>query len=160
MSVLSSAVQRGAARLYAPLPAGLIRFLGVGLAGLAVQTILFTVLTSARPFGLGADKSLAWLIGMIVATAVTWALNRRFTFGASGRRRRHELLRYGLVTVVAQSVSFAVFHGFLAFTPMIPPPIDVILGAVAATAFSYTGQRFFTFAHIGDDASADPESKA
>jgi putative flippase GtrA len=65
-----------------------------------------------------------------------------------------------LVTAVAQSVSFAVFHGFLAFAPMIPPPIDVILGAVVATAFSYTGQRFFTFARTGDDASAESEPKA
>ncbi len=137
-----------------PLPTGLIRFLGVGLTGLAVQTVLFTVL-----FKVGADKSLAWLIGMLCATAGTWALNRRFTFGSSGRRRRHEFLRYMLVTAVAQSVSFAVFHAFLAFTPMIPPPIDVILGAVVATAFSYTGQRFFTFARVGNDASDDTESK-
>jgi len=151
MSDLSSALQRGAARLSAPLPTGLVRFLGVGLTGLAVQTMVFTVL-----FRLGADKSLAWLVGMVLATGVTWALNRRFTFGSSGRRRRHEFLRYMLVTAVAQSVSFALFHGFLAFAPMIPPPIDVILGAVIATVFSYTGQRFFTFARAG----SDPESKS
>ncbi len=160
MSYLSSVVQQGAARLQAPLPAGLIRFLCVGLTGLAVQTMLFTALTATGLFRLGPDKSRAWLIGMLFATAVTWALNRRFTFGSSGRRRRHELLRYVLVTAVAQSVSFAVFHGFLTFAPMIPPPIDVILGAVLATAFSYTGQRFFTFARTGDDAPADSKPQA
>ncbi len=158
MSDLSSALQRGAARLGsyvvgAPLPTGLVRFLGVGLTGLAVQTIVFSVL-----FRFGADKSLAWLIGMLLATGVTWALNRRFTFGASGRRRRHELLRYALVTAVAQGVSFALFHGFLAFLPLIPPQIDVILGAVLATSVSYSGQRFFTFAPA--DAAADTEPKA
>jgi putative flippase GtrA len=160
MSDLSSAVQRGAVRLGAffgvtSLPAGLIRFLGVGLAGLGVQTVIFSLL-----FRFGADKSLAWLAGMVLATGVTWALNRRFTFGASGRRRRHELLRYMLVTAVAQSVSFAVFHAFLAWAPVIPPPIDVILGAVIATVFSYTGQRFFTFARDGARADADTEPKA
>jgi len=160
MSDLNSVVQRGVARLGssvvgAPLPAGLIRFLGVGLTGLAVQTIVFTVLLQP-----GADKSLAWLVGMALATGVTWALNRRFTFGSSGRPRRHEFLRYMLVTAVAQSVSFASFHGFLAYMPIIPPPIDVILGAVIATSVSYTGQRFFTFARARADVSADTEPRA
>jgi len=159
MSDLSSAVQRGVARLGgyvagAPLPTALVRFVGVGLTGLLVQTLVFSAL-----FRMGVDKSLAWLLGMLVATAVTWALNRRFTFGSSGRRRRHELLRYMLVTAVAQSVSFAVFHAALVFAPMIPPPIDVIIGAVAATAFSYSGQRFFTFARVGDrSANSDPKA--
>jgi putative flippase GtrA len=36
----------------------------------------------------------------------------------------------------------------------------VIIGAVAATAFSYTGQRFFTFARVDDDGPADPKTKA
>ena len=156
MSDLSSALQRGAARLQAPLPAGLVRFLGVGLTGLATQSIVFNIVFRMHP-----NASLAWLIGMLLATGVTWTLNRRFTFGASGRRRRHELLRYMLVTAAAQGVSFAIFHGFLIFAPMIPPTIDLILGAVIATSVSYTGQRFFTFASVGAraDTSADTESQ-
>jgi putative flippase GtrA len=148
MSELSGVLQRGAARVGLVVPKSLVRFLGVGLAGLAVQTGVFTGL-----FRLGVDKSLAWLIGMLAATAVTWALNRRFTFGSSGRRRRHELLRYLLVTAVAQSVSFAVFHSLVNVASMIPPPIDVVLGAIAATVFSYAGQRFFTFSRVESDAS-------
>jgi putative flippase GtrA len=155
MSDLSAALQRGAARIGVVLPRSLFRFLGVGLVGLAVQTGVFSV-----QFRLGVEKSLAWLIGMLTATVVTWALNRRLTFGASGRRRRHEALRYLVVTAVAQSFSFAVFHSLLSFAPVIPPSIDVIIGAVAATAFSYTGQRFFTFARVDDDGPADPETKA
>lgn len=141
MSNLSTAVQRGAARFGVVLPKGLVRFLGVGLAGLAAQTGVFTVL-----FRLGLNKSVAWLVGLVVATALTWALNRRFTFAATGRARHHEALRYGVVTGLAQSVSFATFHACLAWLKFIPPEIDVILGAVVATLFSYTGQRFFTFA--------------
>lgn len=151
MSDLSAAFQRGVARI--ALPTTLIRFLGVGLAGLATQTCVFSLL-----FRLHLDKSAAWLIGMLTATAVTWALNRRFTFGSSGRRRRHELWRYMLVTAVAQSFSFAVFRGLVAFMTLIPPQIDVILGAVAATVFSYTGQRFFTFSRASEPA--DPKFKA
>jgi putative flippase GtrA len=155
MSDLSAALQRGAARLGVVLPKSLFRFLGVGLAGLAMQTGVFTVL-----FHLGLGKSLDWLAGMLVATALTWALNRRFTFGASGRRRRHEALRYLLVTAVAQSFSFAVFHSFVSFAPVIPPSLDVIIGAVAATGISYTGQRFFTFARADDDGPAGADPKA
>jgi len=155
MSDLSAALQRGAARIGVVVPKSLARFIGVGLVGLAVQTGVFTVL-----FRLALDKSLAWLAGMLVATSITWALNRRFTFGASGRRRRHEALRYLLVTAVAQSFSFAVFHSFVSLAPVIPPSIDVIIGAVAATALSYSGQRFFTFARVDDDGPADPDPKA
>jgi putative flippase GtrA len=143
MSFVNDVVQRGAARLGVALPVGLIRFLGVGVAGLAVQTGLFTVL-----FHLGVNKSVAWLVGLAAATALTWFLNRRFTFAATGRRRRSEMARYFIVTAVAQSVSFGVFHALFAWAPRIPPSIDVILGAIVATLFSYTGQRFFTFSAV------------
>ena len=115
MSNLSTVVQQGAARFGVVLPKGLFRFLGVGMAGLATQTAVFTVL-----FRLGLDKSAAWLIGLAAATALTWALNRRFTFAATGRSRRGEMARYILVTAVAQSVSFATFHAALAFAESHP----------------------------------------
>lgn len=140
-TVLTSAVQRGARRIGVTLPRGLLRFIGVGLAGLATHTGVFTLL-----FRFGVDKSVAWFCGLAAATALTWALNRRFTFAASGRRRRVEFLRYMSVTAVAQSISFAVFRTALIVAPFIAPPIDVMIGAVVATLFSYTGQRFFTFA--------------
>lgn len=155
MTDLTGVLQRGATRVGLVLPQNLIRFVGVGLAGLAVHSGLFTGL-----FWLGAAKPLAWLIGMLSATAVTWALNRRFTFGSSGRRRRHELLRYLLVTAVAQGISFAVFYALVIFMPMIFPTIDTILGAVVATAFSYTGQRFFTFSRVdvAESPASEPQS--
>ncbi len=155
MSNLSTVVQQGAARFGVVLPKGLFRFLGVGMAGLATQTAVFTVL-----FRLGLDKSAAWLIGLAAATVLTWALNRRFTFAATGRSRRGEMARYILVTAVAQSVSFATFHAALAFAKVIPPEIDVIAGAVVATLFSYTGQRFFTFSPAKTGAPARNIPKA
>jgi putative flippase GtrA len=128
-----------------------------------VQTSVLTGLLQ-----LHVDKSQAWLVGMLTATAVTWALNRRFTFGSSGRRRRHELFRYLLVTGAAQSVSYAMFRMFAFLIPRLPLPIGADLaavvatdlGAVIATAVSYTGQRFFTFARVDDDGPADPDPKA
>jgi putative flippase GtrA len=153
MSYLTMVVQQGAARFGVALPKGLIRFLGVGMAGLATQTGVFTLL-----FRLGLNASWAWFAGLVIATTVTWALNRRFTFAATGRSRRAEIGRYALVTAVAQSVSFATFHAALAVAKIIPPEIDVIVGAVVATLFSYTGQRFFTFSAAKTAARFDPKA--
>lgn len=153
---MSSRVSRGVAGPPSPpirLPRGVVRFLGVGLFGLAMQTGVFSALNAAN-----INKSLAWLIGLAAATALTWALNRRFTFAASGRRRRSEVVRYGLVTLVAQSISFGVFRLMLAIMPHLAPSMDLIVGAVAATAFSYTGQRFFTFAPKPSPGTAEPRA--
>jgi len=128
-------------RLAALAPKGVFRFLSVGMVGLASHTIVFTVL-----FKLDTPQSAAWLAGLVVATVVTWQLNRRLTFVATGRPRRAEVARYALVTGVAQTVSYSAFLLTRTFASSIPASIAVIVGAVVATAFSYSGQRFFTFA--------------
>lgn len=125
------------------LRSSLPRFLAVGLVGLGIHTATFTAV-----FHSGADKSLAWLCGFLLATAATWLLNRTVTFRSTGRRRRVEVARYFVVTVVAQSISYLVFRIAFAVLTGVPPSIDVVIGAVVATAFSYTGQRFFTFAAV------------
>jgi putative flippase GtrA len=127
--------------LTARLPKGLLKFLAVGAMGLAVQTATFTV-----GLQLGGNPSLAWLAGLITAALVTWSLNRRHTFSASGRRRRDEISRYALVALAAQAISFAMFHLACRAAPQVWPQACLLAGAVAATTFSYTGQRFFTFA--------------
>jgi len=96
--------------------------------------------------GFGLSHEVARLVSLGIATLVTWALNRQFTFGESGRRRRVELLRYAGVAVVAQSVNYVTFLGVLEAAPQIDYRLAAVIGAVVATAFSYTGQRFFTFA--------------
>jgi putative flippase GtrA len=130
-----------AKRLIARAPKGLGGFLAVGVAGLALHTGVFTAL-----FHLGLDKRVAWLCALCVATLLTWTLNRKLTFEATGRRRSIEVARYALVTVVAQGVSFSVFLLSGRVAPWLPASLCVIVGAAVATLFSYTGQRFFTFA--------------
>ncbi len=123
-------------------PKGLIRFLCVGLGGLAVdQSVLWT----SEHFG--APYWAARGIAILVATCVTWALNRRFTFGHSGRAAHHEALRYFTVALIAQfGVNYPVSLAAPAVIPHMPHPLAAFCGAVVATVFSYTGQRFFTFA--------------
>lgn len=123
------------------LPAGLARFLGVGVVGLATNLGFLWLLERA---GLPLWGALA--ASLVVATLVTWALNRRHTFGASGRAAHHEAMRYFGVALVAQSVSYATTLGMADLLPHIPHGVCAFTGAVVATLFSYTGQRFFTFA--------------
>jgi putative flippase GtrA len=148
MSEISGAVRRSEAQALPALrrvaglaPRGLARFLVVGVGGLSVD---IAVLWLAERAGIG--HIVARIISLSVATLATWALNRHFTFGDSGRRAGAEFGRYALVALVAQSVNFAVFVALCAIWPAIVHSFAAVAGAVVATAFSYTGQRFFTFA--------------
>ena len=139
-----------ARKLITRLPKGLLKFLVVGVTALAVHTATFTIVLQC-----GADKSIAWLAGLVTSTMLAWSINRAHTFGASGRGHGDELFRYAVVTLVAQGVSFTVFHFTSLAAPRVWPQICLLAGAVVATTFSYTGQRFFTFAPqrlVGHDA--------
>jgi putative flippase GtrA len=122
-------------------PKGLVRFLAVGVGGLSVDIAILWLLEQAG-FGHAAARA----VSLSVATLATWALNRQFTFGDSGRRTGVELGRYALVALLAQSVNFLVFLAVCAAWPMVIHSLAAVIGAVVATGFSYSGQRFFTFA--------------
>jgi len=128
-------------RLEAMAPKGLFRFLSVGVGGLSVDIAILWLLE-----GQGMGHELARLISIGIATVFTWTLNRHFTFGLSGRRARIEFSRYALVALVAQSVNYTAFLVICDLFSHIPHPLAAFMGAVIATGFSYTGQRFFTFA--------------
>jgi len=144
-----SAIVRLARRGLALAPKGLLRFLVVGVGGLTVD---IAVLWLLERMGLG--HALARAASLCVATMVTWALNRQFTFGDSGRDARAELGRYALVALVAQSVNYLVFLGVCAAWPAVNHSLAALVGAVVATVFSYSGQRFFTFAPDRPEADA------
>jgi putative flippase GtrA len=116
------------------------RFLAVGLGGLATDSLVFLLL-----HGQGAGKPVARAVSLICATLVTWTLNRLFTFQSSGRSRRAELGRYGLVALGAQGFNYVLFLSLCAMAPHVPPIVFLFVSAVSATGFSYTGQRLFTF---------------
>jgi putative flippase GtrA len=146
LNLMSDRVER-----WLPIPKGLHKFLAVGVVGLATHTGVYTLLTI-----LFAPRTAAWILGLLIATGVTWTLNRRLTFAATGRKVHHEALRYILVTLSAQSVSFAVFQALGAWAPAVPGPLDVIIGAAAATIFSYLGNRYFTFAPAAPPGGGAP----
>lgn len=141
-------VERLASPIVSRLPRGLLRFLCVGVGGLAVDVAVLGLLEQV-----GLHKGWARLGSLGVATLFTWTLNRHFTFGDSGRAPKAEFSRYAVVAALAQSVNYLVFIGVSDLVPHLPHALAAVIGAVAATAFSYTGQRFFTFAR--DEAEAD-----
>jgi putative flippase GtrA len=120
--------------------APLWRFLAVGVLGLTVDALLFSIL-----HGAGLSRAAGRALSLAAATAVTWRLNRRFTFAATGRRQRAELGRYAAVVLGAQGISYATFLAISWAAPHIHALVALVCGAVVATAFSFTGQRFFTF---------------
>ncbi len=140
MPLIANLVER-LRRLAALAPKGSIKFLSVGVLGLSVDMAVFSTVHAA-----GVDKALARAVSLSVATVVTWLLNRRLTFAATGRKRRHEIARYAVVTGCAQGVSYGSFLALCALFPHQPPQLALLAGAIFATLFSYTGQRFFTFA--------------
>ena len=139
---MTTLVQRlEAGRLRLALPKGLAPFLSVGVLGLTTD---LAILWFAERMGFPLWASRA--VSLPLATLVTWSLNRKHTFGASGLKAHQEALRYFAVAAVAQSVNYVVSLGVAGAMPHLPHVVDGFIGSVVATLFSYSGQRFFTFA--------------
>jgi putative flippase GtrA len=140
MTHLTTAV-RGLERLLLIVPQGLLRFLAVGFGGLAVdQSVLWVAEHLGMPFAFARG------LAIFIATIFTYVLNRRFTFPDSGRSVQAEAIRYFAVAFSAQSVNYGVSLLLWSRFPHLPHPLIAFIGAVVATVFSYSGQRFFTFA--------------
>jgi putative flippase GtrA len=118
-----------------------IRFLGVGGIGLLTDLTVFTL-----AFGVGHHPLAARLVSIVVATLVTWRLNRAVTFDPTGRHQSHEALRYALVTAIAQGTNYTVFASLVMAALTVIPQIAVLAGAVAGAGLSYDGHRLFSFA--------------
>ena len=123
-----------------PLAWRVIRFLMVGLAGLAVDAGLFHWL-----YGSNVIAPVARAISLVIATLVTWSLNRTFTFDPSGHRPIHEALRYAGVALVAQGFNYLMFLILLHVTGAAHPLRMLVVTAVMTAALSFTGQSLFAF---------------
>jgi putative flippase GtrA len=116
------------------------RFLMVGLVGLLTDATVYTVCSQA-----GLPDAAARAISLAAATAVTWLLNRAFTFGASPRSALAESLRYALVALGAQGFNYLLFLGLRAAVPPAPALYCLATSAACAAVLSFLGQRFYTF---------------
>lgn len=123
-----------------PLAAAFARFLGVGVVGLAVDASLFSALDALR---VAPEWSRA--ASLLLATLVTWQLNRKHTFAPSGRRPAAEALRYGCVTLVAQGFSYGVFLSLVYELPAVPRVVSLLVGAGLASVVGFAGHKLFAF---------------
>ena len=129
-------LRRCASRLPRPL-----RFLAVGSMGLLTDLSVFTIL-----IGDGTHPLSARVVSLVIATLVTWRLNRAITFDPTGRHQGEEALRYALVTTTAQGTNYAVFASLVVTAFASFPQGAVLAGAVAGAGLSYGGHRMFSFA--------------
>lgn len=120
-----------------------LRFLLVGGVGLAVDILLFTLMLVG-----GVAPLVAGFAALLAATALTWRLNRAFTFESSGRGKSNEAMRYAVVTAVAQSTSYLVFAVLVSGVLASLPQAAILVGAACGAMVSYNGHRLFAFAPV------------
>lgn len=127
-----------------PIPQAFARFLSVGVVGLAVDASIFSVLDHSH-----VAPELSRALSLLVATTVTWRLNRSVTFAASGRRQIAEAMRYATVALLAQGFSYAVFLSIVYSAPTLPRLFALLAGAGLAAFAGFAGHRFFAFRPVG-----------
>jgi putative flippase GtrA len=132
-----------------------MRFLSVGAAGLITDLAVFTAVLAH-----GVHPLLARLVSLVIATVVTWRLNRALTFDRSGHRPGHEAMRYAAVTGCAQSISYVTFAVLVVTVFAATPQLAVVVGAAVGALVSYKGQALFTFRPHPSLSADQPHPKA
>jgi putative flippase GtrA len=118
-----------------------VRFGIVGLAGFCVDAGCLALLlwfTQLGPF-------VSRLIAILAALSITWLLNRRFTFGPSGRSLAHEAARYGSVGISGSVLNYGIYSAILLVAPTIWPIFALVIASALVTIFSWFGYSKFVF---------------
>lgn len=121
--------------------AKLRRFLIVGFFATVIDIGGMMVLIE-----LGMGPLIARAISLPAAMLAAYQMNRAYTFGASGRSRTEELLRYVIVTIVAATANYGIFAGLLEIYPTIWPTLAAGIGLGISMWVSFFGYQFFAFA--------------
>lgn len=123
------------------LPVQFLRFGVVGVIGFVVNAGLVEWL--ARDVG----PIWAQCLAFPVAVTVTWWLNRRYTFGASGRAIHHEWLRF----VLANSLGWLANNGTYFWLVLNVgwafdrPSLAVAAGSLAGMFLNFGASRWIVF---------------
>lgn len=125
----------------APICGAIIRFLCVGLVGLAVDSGIFSLL-----FHNGAGAPAARAVSLPAATLVTWWINSAVTFERSGRAPIAELTRYCCVALFVQGFNYLAFLAMFFATGSTYPMACLAASAAMTAALSFCGHFAFTFA--------------
>lgn len=134
-------------------------FLVVGSLGFLTHAGLLVLLVD----GAGLDPYPAWFPAFAVAVAVTYVLNRAWTFRhRAGHDRGREFTRYGLLQSLGAAINNAVYGFLLWLHPLFlnRPVLALAAGSVAAMAFNYVSARQLAFRGAagpgGNRSAAEP----
>lgn len=129
---------RTAGRPWAPFA----RYCAVGGSGYLVNTGLFWLLQRPLPY------PAAFALAFLAAATSNFALNRAWTFRATGRRMSPQYLRFVAVSLAALAVDMVVLVA-LAEGAGVPRLLAAAAAIVAATPASFLGNRLWTFREGG-----------
>lgn len=141
--------------------AELLKFGTVGAIAFVIDMGLFNLLAlEGQP--LDHKPTTAKILSAVVATIVSWLLNRGWTFAARSRANRwREFLGFALVNgagiAVAAATLWVAVYGFDVTTDL-GKNIASVLGIGLGTVVRYLGYKFLVFTG-GDDAAPPPRER-
>ncbi len=119
----------------------LFSFALAGGSGFVVDIGVLWLLLNFTPAG----PSLGRILSIACAMLATYAINRTFTFGASGRPMVQEGARYSFVALLGASLNFLIYRGLLFVVPSLSPYAATFLSVALVTVFSWLGYSRFVF---------------
>ena len=119
----------------------LVWFAVAGGTGLLVDAGVLALLLSATPLGPFAAR----VVSILTAMAMTWMINRRLTFGRSGRSLASEGARYGGVGATSAALNYLLYSGILLAVPSTPPVLALAAASALAMLWSWFGYSRLVF---------------
>jgi putative flippase GtrA len=118
-----------------------MRFALIGGVGFVADAGMLYLLLNTTTLGVISAR-----IGSIAfALLVTWQLNRWLTFGPSSRHVAVEGARYGGIGMATSVVNFVVYSAVLWAVPGLTVFVALVIGSLAALAFSFFGYSRLVF---------------
>jgi putative flippase GtrA len=125
--------------------ADLRRFLSFSIIGAFGFIVDSSVLYLGLELGLGLRSGR--VVSYLVAVTATWALNRRFTFGASRRRAVIEWARFAITQLAGAAVNLGTYFALVAASGFVArfPVLGVAAGSIAGLGVNFVAARAFVF---------------
>ncbi len=121
-----------------------LRFAAVGVVGMFADMAALAFALEILHLDVYAGRVFSYLI----AATTTWALNRRYTFGAAGQAPLfRQWLRFLGANALGGVINYAVYAAIVTLSPLGAawPVLAVAPGALAGLAFNFTVSKFWVF---------------
>jgi putative flippase GtrA len=124
----------------------------VGTLGFLVDAGVLTLVLAVSDLGYYWGR----LLSFLAAATVTWALNRRYTFGTAEKSRRlAQWARFLLVNSGGGLVNYATYAALIAASALVRdwPVLGVAAGSIAGLLVNFTFSKWLVFKD-GQDAGS------